>query len=197
MRKFVTGVLVSLISLGQASADYYWVLGSYRDKANAFSEQVRLSAVLASEVLVVPSPATDTFRVVTLRENLTEDNRRAAGVQAWLVDITVDPEAHQQNGPGLSPEPSPVLSPVLPPATARETLYAWCARAVPRPAYCDPTELTALEAKSKNLARYQVELLQRCSGVTDDRDKEICRRWMDTRTVIVTDTGEAGVAGVP
>jgi hypothetical protein len=197
MRKFATGVLVSLVFGSQASADYYWVLGSYRDKANALSEQVRLSSVLASEVLVVPSPATDTFRVVTLRENLTDDKRRVAGVQAWLVDITVDLDANQQNEPGVDPGPLPGLSPALPPAKAGETLYAWCARAAPRPAYCDPAELTALEAKRKILARYQMELLQRCGDVTDDRDREICRKWTDTRTVVVTDTGETGVTSAP
>lgn len=193
MRKFATGVLVSLVFGSQASADYYWVLGSYRDKANAFAEQVRLSAALASEVLVVPSPATDTFRVITLRENLTDDKRSAAGVQAWLVDITVDLDASQQN----EPDADPGLSPVLPPANAGESLYAWCARVAPRPAYCDPAELATLEAKRKNLARHQMELVQRCGGVTDHREKEICGRWMDTRTVVVMGAGKAGVTSGP
>ncbi|MEX1237780.1 MAG: hypothetical protein WD994_05890, partial [Pseudomonadales bacterium] len=82
MQKFAIGVLVSFALGSQASADYFWVLGSYSKKSNAFSEQERLTAVLSSEVLVVPNPSSDTFRVITRRENLTQDLRLAAGVQA-------------------------------------------------------------------------------------------------------------------
>lgn len=183
-RRRLSALVVCLVAVfaEAARSDDYWVMGSYRIRANAEAEQRRLAEALDRRVFLYRVDDLGVWRVSVSAADLPRQQLDRAGVEAWktpldLEAITELPSARRQGSRPRPPSDATFLA-------ESETILQWCARmnarAVGEPR-CNKEDMDRLRLLAETVAEQSRLLEARCRDTDSAAVQAICGDWRRQR----------------
>lgn len=107
-------LLLLLVVSGQTLAERLWVVGSYRNRANADAQQARVAGMLATETLIIRYETGNTWRVAVLAREISGQQLADAAIEAWLVDLELGASDEPAVFVDTTPTAEPAAEPMSP-----------------------------------------------------------------------------------